>query len=234
MPLDTHLTAMPITTIDPVPGVFYGPCSGRDLPIVFRLCGDRINHFTFCDLSYGHRDTSAASAVPQDWIMVSRVMGLDEKQPTKTSRYNGNRLIRPTVVREVWRRPNGTEVMVELRRDLAEDVLVQQFTSKSISIFLHHKDGVGEGGSNLWFLGSNSSGDVGHDGTALLEILADRLAHGAIVITDGQLTDSGFRRSRPFRSQGIEWTPLGIVDDGLSLGRTTLAWRANRVGDTLN
>lgn len=231
---DKSMNAVELCAISPVPGVFYGPCSGYDLPIVFRLCGDQINRFVFCDLAYRHRDVSAASAVPRDWTMVSRIVGPDEKQPIKTTPYNGNRPIRPTAIHEVWRRLDGTEAMIELRRDLAEDALVDQFAPRSISVFLHHNDSGGEGGSNLWFLGGRVSSDVDLSGKRLIETLVTRLADGAIVITDGNLADSDFSGSRSFHNHGIDWTPLGIVDGDQRLGHISLAWQARRTDGTID
>jgi hypothetical protein len=138
------------------PGHFYGPCSGRDLPIAFRLFGDKIDRFTFCDLSYRSRRASARGAVPDDWDLVSRISGFDKQQPEKKALYRGNRPFKPSAIIEFWRRPDGSDVIVEFREDLAEDVMTDHFVPRSVGAFIHINDSVGEGGSNLWFLGSES------------------------------------------------------------------------------
>lgn len=201
------------------PGRYYGPCSGRDLPIAFRLFGKRIDRFTFCDLNYRRHCTSAHGAVPADWTLISRVAGRDERQPEKRTWYTP-RPIQPSAAIEIWRRPDGSEVMVELRCDLAQDVLEQQFAPKSISAFLHINDGGSEGGSNLAFLADER----------LLPQLASRLCHGAVVVTDGMMANPEFRSERPFESAGKRWEFLGDIPNDRPHGRLRL-WRALDLGD---
>lgn len=230
MTTDSLPTAATRLSLDSVNGAFYGPCSGGDLPIAFKLFGSQINVFVFCDLRYGRPETSAAGSVPDDWVLISRIAGPDERQAVKFSNYQKGRPIRPSVVHEVWRRPNGTDVSIDLRRDLAEDALVHQFAPGQISVFLHHRDGTGEGGSDLWFLAGPDRCETQDNGKRfLLSEVATRLADGAIVVTDGMLADNGFGRAKPFRSHGFDWSPIGIVDDRSCGDRTTLAWRATRV-----
>lgn len=248
MPLDLLEYSLPIPT---PPGSFYGPCSGHDLRIALQLFGSTIDHFVFCDLAYTSSRTTAVNPddsrafaytghVPHGWSLVSRVRGADEMQPSKQTWYNGNRLFRPFVTYEVWRRADGSRVQIELRADLAQDVLVDQFASGSISAFMHVNDGTGEGGSDAWFLRgtdrshhteiaqtkNGSAADVARGGF-LFEHLAPRLADGAVVITDCALADQRFSAQRPFLAEGRSWLPMGkVFRDGMR-GRQVQAWRAS-------
>ncbi len=107
-----------VAVLDVPRGRFYGPCSGQDLPIAFELFGDTINRFTFCDLGYRGPNTTAKEAVPENWTLASRIQGVDEALPEKTTWYSRNRPFRPRSTLETWRRPDGSEVLVELRYDL--------------------------------------------------------------------------------------------------------------------
>jgi hypothetical protein len=193
------------------PGRYYGPCSGRDLPIAFRLFGEHVDRFTFCDLGYRRHRPSTHEAVPAGWTLISRVAGRDEQQPEKRTWYTPNP-IQPFAAIEIWRRPDGSEVMVELRCDLAQDVLEQQFAPKSISAFLHINDGGSEGGSNLAFLADER----------LLPQLASRLCHGAVVVTDGMMANPEFRSERPFESAGKWWEFLGDIPNDRPCARLRL------------
>ncbi|MFN6998698.1 hypothetical protein [Elioraea tepidiphila] len=209
--MSTSLFDDDISGLEVAPGRYYGPGSGRDLPIAFRLFGDRVDRFTFCDVNYHKHRTSACGGVPAEWTLISRVTGRDDRQPEKRTWYTADP-IQPFSAIEIWRRRDGSEVMVELRRDLAQDVLEQQFAPKSISAFLHINDGGSEGGSNLVFLGSDD-GHAGHrdSGERLLPMLATRLCHGAVVVTDGRMADPEFRIGRPFERAGKRWEFIGHI-----------------------
>lgn len=221
------LTDDEITSLNVPAGRFFGPCSGGDLPIAFRLIGNRIDRFTFCDLAYCGRRASARSAVPDGWTLISRVSGRDEQQGEKSTWYSRNRPLQPCVTIEVWRRPDGSEVLVELRRDLAQDALRVQFAPGSIAAFMHINDSTGEGGSNLWFLASEHYPVAQEErGMGLLEQVARQLAHGAVLLTDGVLADPKFREDRLFEQAAMRWEPLGEVRNYLRSGRRLSLWRA--------
>lgn len=74
--VDIDVTAMP-------DGGYYGPCSGRDLPVAFRLFGETIHRFTFCDLAYRGPRATVKGAVPDTWRLISRIAGHDQQQSEK-------------------------------------------------------------------------------------------------------------------------------------------------------
>jgi hypothetical protein len=211
----------------PVPrGRFYGPCAGQDLPLAFEVFGDVVDHFTFCDLAYSGSRVSARRAVPAEWRLMSRVQGLEEASVEKATWYPGNRPFRPRVTIETWRRPDGSEALVELRRDLAEDVLVDHFAPGSIAAFMHVNDGTGEGGSDLWFLASPKQGG-GEDGRKreFLPETVSRLCSGGIVVTDGALADPGFRFDTSFDLAGRRWELVTQISNERRADRPLTAWR---------
>jgi hypothetical protein len=218
-----------LSTIDIPPGRFYGPCAGKDLPLAFQLVGDRIDRFTFCDLSYRRNRASADYAVPKAWSLISRIGGQDERQQEKSTSYAGSRPFRPELAVEIWRRPDISEVIVEMRRDLAQDALLEQFAPRSIAVFMHVNDGTGEGGSDLWFLASGDPADpAGDPGRRLLRDVESRLVDGAVVITDGILADRRFGGQNPFQGETIAWEPLGELANQRQSDRPVQLWRGVR------
>jgi hypothetical protein len=216
-----------IATFEIPPGRFYGPCSGQDLSLALHLFGKETSHFVFCDLAYRGGRSSAQYVVPQDWSLLSRIHGADTREPEKITWYAGNRPIRPHATIEVWRRPDGSEVNVELRRDLAQDVLIKRFTAGTISGFMHINDSPGEGGSDLWFLALRDAKHGQSDiRQGFLQEVATRLCCGAIVITDGVLADPLFTANRTFDLGGKRWELLGEVPNQRRLGRQLRMWRA--------
>jgi hypothetical protein len=222
--LSTAVT--PTYQTKPTRGRFFGPCSGADLPLAFEVAADAVDRFTFCDLSYIARDASAAYAVPRGWTLISRVGGRDERQPAKSTWYNGHRQIHPWVTLEVWRRPDDSECYVELRGDLAEDALLQQFPPRSISFFMHLNDGAGEGGSGLWFLSKTGMPTDVRRGKGFLDAVVSRLIDGAVVLTDGALAEDGFLKDQDFESASVRWTPLAPPLGARSSRRQVGLWRA--------
>ncbi|MBF9021221.1 hypothetical protein HKCCA1065_09915 [Rhodobacterales bacterium HKCCA1065] len=207
-------------------GRFFGPCSGRDLPVAFELFGEAVDRFTFCDLAYNDPHVTAKEAVPNGWALVSRIRGGDEAARGKTNWYSGNRPFRPSAAIEIWRRLDGSEAIVELRCDLAQDVLENHFASGSMAAFMHINDGTGEGGSDLWFLASPEEASRGMDrASRLLPELACRLANGAVVVTDAALTDVGFRSDASFELAGRRWEYICTFPNERLADRPLRVWR---------
>ncbi len=211
-----------------LPGRFYGPCSGRDISIAIELFGNLIDRFTFCDLSYRGPNFSAKEAVPDNWALTSRVQGFDQAVPEKTTWY-GRSPFRPRSTLESWRRPDLSEVLIELRCDLAQDVLTEQFAPGSISAFMHINDGTGEGGSDLWFLTSPSMlAERTDHAKEFLPQLVRRLCDGAIVVTDGVLTDPNFRCDKSFELAHGRWELISSFSNARRPDRPLRAWRVNK------
>ena len=130
------------------------------------------------------------------------------------------------MITELWKRPDGLDVIVELRRDLAEEVLVEQFEIGSIAAFMHINDGTSEGGSDLWFMASPlQQQNDNYRSQFLLPKVAQRLVKGAVVVTDGVMAHSGFKSYTPFVSENVKWKPLGKVENNNVLDRQPSLWR---------
>ena len=210
-----------------LPGRFYGPCSGEDITVAIKLFGDLIDRFTFCDLTYSGSDVTAGHAVPNDWALISRVQGFDKAVREKATWYSGNRPFRPRATLETWRRPDHSDVLVELRSDLAQDVLLEHFAPNSISAFMHINDGEGEGGSDLCFLRSPSKADApAYQKNKLLPGVVSRLGDGAVVLTDGFMADQDFRSDQAFELAGKRWELLSRIPNERQANRPLTAWRA--------
>lgn len=213
-----------------LPGRFFGPCSGKDLSIAFELFGGSIDRFTFCDLAYRRPDVSAKGAVPDDWTLISSVRGVDRAVPEKVTSYNANSPFRPCSTLETWRRRDHSEVLVELRCDLAQDVLTEQFAPASISAFMHINDGTGEGGSDLWFLASPRKIEGRTDrAKEFLPEVVGRLSDGAIIVTDGVLVDPSFQRPTSFELADRLWELITSFPNTRLPDRPLRAWRVTKL-----
>lgn len=223
---DPNPPGRPFARGDLPAGAFYGPCSGRDIGLALALFGAALDRFLFCDLAYGGGRGTAEGAVPQGWRLVARVAGRDAAAPERQSWHAGDRPFRPEAAVEVWRRPDGSEAVLELRRDTAQDVLAERFGPGRIAAFLHANDGAGEGGSDLWFLKAPDPAAPG-DGRSLhlLPLLAPRLATGALVATDAGLAERGFAGNRAFDSTGRRWEPAGTARNPRSPSTPIRLWR---------
>jgi hypothetical protein len=217
-------SSTPLLTFDdvralPLPsGRYFGPCSGDDVAIAFQLFGDQCTDFLFCDQRYSHNQPEYLAGLPKDWARIEQREMYPLPGPTRTWWYS--RSFRAMSRTDRLRRPDLSVVTAEFRRDLAHEVLVNEFGPRSISCFLHVGDSTGEGGSDLWFLGASRAHDPWSGGDPeperacrLLSELAPRLADGALVVTDGSNTDHPFMESEPFERCDVRWEPVGVLED---------------------
>ena len=185
-------------------GKAFCPCSGNDIEFVLNLFGSSIGRFVFCDLQYRPASISAKLLVPAGWKLLSSIFGKDTTQSPKKTWYSNGREFQPIAKIETWQRPQPTEVIIEFRKDLAQDFLVNSCKEDSISCFVHINDGEGEGGSNLWFLGVDKS----VPGKGLLEEVSQRLTKTAVVVSDGAMAEKNFRDPYPFEMFNRSWEPI--------------------------
>jgi hypothetical protein len=134
-------------------------------------------------------------------------------------------------VQYLVRRADDSPIHADFWRDYAEVVLLQEFGPGEISCFMHIGDSPGEGGSNLWFLSRVRGGfyDLTESTPRpawLLDELAERLADGAIVITDGSNVEPAFTKDQPFEASGMRWEPLGVVTTYERHRGVARVWRA--------
>ena len=203
-------------------GKAFCPCSGNDISFVLNLIGSCIDKYVFCDLNYRIPALTVEKEVPNGWKLLSSISGLDITQMSKKTRYNGDREFRPSAKIETWRRLDTTEVIIELRKDLAQDFLINNCGNESISCFVHINDGEGEGGSNLRFLGVNAD----HNGDGFLEEICDRLTSKALVITDGTMADWRLQHFHKFEFLDRIWEPIQKI--GGRGDRKIIVWKTTK------
>ncbi|MBC2834493.1 hypothetical protein [Paragemmobacter straminiformis] len=196
----------------------YCPCAGRDVSLALAWFGSRFDRFVFCDRGYRRENMTGRDAVPANWKRI-HVVPEERRRPDERP----DRSFMPKVI-ETWHRPDGSAVVLEFRAEPAEDCLTARFAAGTISALLHINDGVGEGGSNLWFLGTPGQCQAQASRCLLPEVEA-RLADEALIITDGMLTDREFANSRPFRRNGRSWKPIADLDATRERGHGVTVWR---------
>jgi hypothetical protein len=228
----TPLTLDDVRALHLPQGRYYGPCAGGDVPLALELFGAQCSDFLFCDMKYPGHMPGFAELLPEGWCLLERSPFHPLPGEARSTWYSARPFL-PASQSLRLERPDGTAVTAEFRKDLAQEVLLSDFGPRSIACFMHINDSAGEGGSNLWFLGSEEGApqhDSDNPAVHLLEPLAERLMDGAVVVTQS-LCDRAFRDGAPFERAGMAWEPLGELTaaEGRVWGRT-FVWRARVVG----
>ena len=210
-------------------GKFYGPCSGHDVTFAIENFASEVNNFVFCDVNYRQNTMKSFKYLPKcclDWELISRKFKQDKSNLIKKIP-NSNKSFRTFCTIDNWLRPDGTIVVVEFWCDLAEDILVSQFDTNSISVFMHINDGESEGGSNLWFLEAKECSKNKYlSNRMFLSVVADRLVERALIVTDGKLTHHRFSKQRSFNLVGICWEYIAEIKGNRVKDRVASLWRA--------
>lgn len=201
--------------------ICYCPCAGRDVGLALTWLGSHLSHFVFCDSGYLRHDMSGRSTVPADWKLL-HLPDSSLRPPIHRAERSGTRK-----VIETWQRPDGTAATLEFLSSPAEACLASRFGAGTISALLHINDGTGEGGSDLWFLGSPGRCQA-EASRYFLPLVAERLTDEALVITDGVLTDYEFASPMPFRRNGRYWEPIGPLHNTRVRDRPVTVWRSIR------
>lgn len=199
----------------------YCPCAGGDVPHALAWLGSKFTRFVFCDIGYRPTNMTGRGAVPADWVQVGAPPDgrrLPDQRP--------DRSLRREVV-ETWHRPDGSEVVLEFRAEPAEECLTTRFSAGSISALMHINDGEGEGGSDLWFLGTPDQCH-GQASRCFFPAVEERLAGEALVITDGMLTDREFAMSKTFQRNRRFWEPVAFLGATRNSGHPVTVWRTTR------
>lgn len=200
----------------------YCPCAGRDVALALAWLGSRFDRFVFCDSGYRRADMTGGDKVPMGWERVSVVPG-ERRRPDGRP----DRSFVPEVI-ETWHRPDGAAVVLEFRSEPAETCLTTRFAAGSISALLHINDGVGEGGSDLWFLGTPGKCQA-HPSRCLFPDVEMRLADEAVVITDGMLTDREFGDGWRFQRNERFWEPAVNLGPTRQRGHAVTVWRTKKM-----
>lgn len=165
-------------------GIFYYPASGDDLDEPIDCFANYVDEMHFCDTGYCDLENlrPAFSAAPTS----IRYTG-----PRKAAleRFGRRRDIVPGKRIETHPRPQKTDLTIVRRRGFGQMGLAE-FPDRSISVFMHRGDSMGEGGSNAWFLTDRNKNypPLGQ----LFSKLQDRLRARALIVTDGSNTWANF------------------------------------------
>lgn len=207
------------------PGPLFGPCLGNDCDIPIALFGNQVSRFVFADLSYFVASVAESRATPPTWELLHASV---ERDPFADFKYASflARQFRPRLYKQLWRKPEGPETVIEYHRDRAPDVL-RQFPSNSVSVFIHIGDGDGEGGSKLHFLSFVGREEV--DGLrGMLNLTISRLANGALVVTDGGLADPRFTGKSRFVTEDCSWSLERRLSSPVDRTRSIFIWRVGK------
>ena len=207
-------------------GALFYPAAGDDTRPFVELFSNSIKQYHFNDLFY-NTERDRRYPVPSDWMLARRKTVPERKIRDCPCEIisTGNARIRnvePTKLVEEFVGPDGT-IEVTRRRGFGQYALAE-FEPRSISVFVHRSDSIGEGGSNMWFLANRSAS---HPPLARLwDSLSSRLADRALVISDGSLTNFKFlkearkREARllysdrsSYNKYGFEWRCVGYMND---------------------
>lgn len=120
--------------------------------------------------------------------------------------------------------PLGHGLSVEIDCRDAREFIIETDTG-SIKTFVYHHDGSGEGGSGLRFLGPSCNDHQ----KALVDLLMEKLANQAYIVTDGSNGDFRFRKPRAFSKYGRYWRPVRQAVAKSSTYQATWVWSADRL-----
>jgi hypothetical protein len=222
-------------------GVFYYPAAGADLEEPIHVFSSHVNTFHFCDISYESLDLlpHALGSSPSHIRYVGPLRATMD-------RIGGIRHIDPGKRIETHER-RGAEPLVIVRRRGFGQMGLAEFSPRSISVFMHRGDSMGEGGSNAWFLSDRPSRHppLGRLYTAL----QTRLRGRALIVTDGSNTYKDFllrhkswppvsgaqayaeERGRTYCFGGLRWTCVGWLSERYG---PTLIWGVTNPGNGIS
>lgn len=212
-------------------GNFYYPAAGRDLREPIRCFSRHVCALHFCDISY--RDLTRLRRGlrrPPSSIIYSGPLVADVE---RTWAY---RNVVPGKRIEVYER-RGTEPLLIVRRRGFGEMGLAEFPEKSISIFMHRGDSMGEGGSAAMYLANypRRHPPLSH----LYAKLQLRLRDRALIVSDGSnarpkffrqyhyLSGNGKTGEEAYREQQGHMYRFG------EFAWTCVGWLSNCYGPTL-
>jgi hypothetical protein len=96
------------------------------------------------------------------------------------------RFLEPSKLSEIYRAFDNRHVTILRRRGFGQIALQMEFVDRTIGVFMHRGDSMGEGGSNTWFLAMRKR--TFEPCSELFSKLAKKLADRALIISDGSNT----------------------------------------------
>lgn len=212
--------------------ILFYPASGNDTSPFIDAFTPYVTDFHFNDLIY-------TSAHDEAFVASERFEVIQSLEPPRELRDAPVKLslrcwrnLEPSVLIQ-YLRGEGINLTVRRRRGFGQYAL-QELPERSIGVFVHRQDSMGDGGSNMWFLANRRKR---HEPLSnLWEKLSLRLADSAIVVSDGSLTNFKFLQSAALAKQddtlsiysqgGFTWQQIGNFPTGSY--RRTLVWGLKR------
>jgi hypothetical protein len=205
----------------------YYPCAGQDWKEVLALFGPWMQSLRFCDLKYQF-DAGWSSSWPEDWALAGGAWRVTGPMVSQVRRLHFFRHVDPAMLRGAVRHVStGRVVDLRFRRGFGQQGL-HEIPDGTLDVFLHRGDGIGEGGSDVWFLANRPAA---HAPLArLLDVIARKLRYPGLIGSDGSNTDIRQLRQAAyndpnaptrFNAQGLSWRRVGDVP---FRGHLTVFW----------
>jgi hypothetical protein len=167
--------------------IFFYPAAMYDSTEPILIFWRYLDEFWFCDKAYpaGLQLQPAVSSSVGFQVVTSSKDGSVNAFIERRTDQSGKKFwfLEPSRLRESYRSDNGDVIRVIRRRGFGQIAITTEFEPKSIGVFMHRGDSLGEGGSGVSFLANKKSS---YEQTSkLFEKLSERLANRALVVSDG-------------------------------------------------
>lgn len=194
--------------------LFY-PAAGRDTAVFIDAFSPFITDYLFNDLHYSSLTDARPVAPPRFTVTYEHAPSASLRDAQIDRHYWRN--VEPSMLVQHLR--SGDEAIVVRRRRGFGQYALQELAPRSVGVFVHRRDGMGDGGSNMWFLGNVKKR---HEPLSdLWDKLSGRLADKAILISDGSLTRFKFIQAAVSGQRvpnqvhyfsGFLWRQVGVLE----------------------
>ena len=218
--------------------LFYYPAAMHDCLEPITVFQEQIDTFWFCDKNYA-AGLSLPPALPSEsgfHLIKSKKEGAVHARLERRLDSSGRTyaFLEPSRLKEIYERQDGRQLLIVRRRGFGQIAITREFGEKSLGVFMHRRDSMGEAGSGVFFL-ANSNARYEPCGR-LFEKLSKILSEKSLVISDGSNSripwvskfhnsdksgDDAYlhHRGRQYRYCGFQWVCVG--------------WLSNKYGPTL-
>lgn len=217
---------------------FYYPAAGADFREPLQIFCDHLSEFMFCDTNYGRslRLEPVLSREDQfELIDQIRIGSFQINMEYRSDPYGRQyRHLAPSKIIERYRRVDGRTIVVIRRCGFGQIGLLSEFEPRSLGVFMHRGDSMGEGGSNCWYLANRKR--YYEPCSNLFIKLREKLADKAIIISDGSNTRIKTLcryHQTPISSIDAYTKEQGKIFDWGGFRWSCIGWMTRRYGPTL-
>jgi hypothetical protein len=217
---------------------FFYPCAYQDHDEPLRIFSEILSEFWFVDIHYpsGLNLPSVEASLPEFNLNSRRKIGdlYERIQICKDGSGHYYRNLKPSWLEETYEQKRGKKIVVVRKRGFGQVTLHNQFPEKSLGVFMHRGDSMGEGGSGVFFL-DNRKARYGACRN-LLDTLLARLADKALIISDG--SNSKIVQTRIFHNKSVSGAAAYEYHFGKNFiyrgfRWSCVGWMSQRYGPTL-